>query len=81
MTEPIQGVIRTGGVERRSTTQERLRRLYHPAFRHEEEAEEDDLVDISEEARKRADGTYRKSILEHLNDKDDEEKDSQVKND
>jgi hypothetical protein len=69
MTEPIQGVIKTDGVERRrSATQERLRRLYGDMARNRDEAEEDDSVDISDEARKRAEGTYRKSILEHIED-------------
>jgi len=67
MTEPIQGVTKTGGVERRrSATQERMRRLYGDISRDHDDVEEDDSVDISDEARKRADGTYRKSILEHL---------------
>lgn len=70
MTEPVQGITRTGRVERRSTSQERLRRLYFLTSRHVEEAETDDQVDISEEARKRADGTYRKNILEHLEEDD-----------
>jgi len=65
MTEPIQGVTRSGGVQRRTTTQERLRHLYGETSRHEEE-DTDDMVDISEEARKRADGTYHKNILEHI---------------
>jgi hypothetical protein len=69
MTEPIQGVIKTDGVERRrSATQERLRRRYGDMARNRDEAEEDDSVDISDEARKRAEGTYRKSILEHIED-------------
>lgn len=69
MTEPIQGVVKTDGVERRrSATQERMRRLYGENSRDHDDVEEDDSVDISDEARKRADGTYRKSILEHLED-------------
>jgi len=69
MTEPIQGVVKTDGVERRrSATQERLRRLYGDMAHNRDDAEEDDSVDISDEARKRADGTYRKSILEHIED-------------
>ena len=67
MTEPIQGVVKTDGIEhRRSAARERMRRLYGDISRDHEEAEEDDSVDISEEARKRSDGTWRKSILEHL---------------
>ncbi len=67
MTEPIQGVVKTDEVERRrSATRERMRRLYGNSSGDHEESEEDDSVDISDEARKRADGTYRKSILEHL---------------
>lgn len=67
MTEPIQGVVKADGVERRrSTTQERLRRLYADAVHTGGDEEENDTVDISEEARQRSEGTYRKSILEHL---------------
>lgn len=68
MTEPIQGVTKAGEVERRGAKQERerLRRLHGEAFHHDEDAEADDTVDISEEARKRASGTYRKNILEHI---------------
>lgn len=69
MTEPIRGVVKTEGVERRrSATQERMRRLYGDISRGHDDIEGDDSVDISEEARKRSDGTYRKSILEHLED-------------
>lgn len=69
MTEPIQGVVKTDGVERRrNAIRERMRRLYGDISRDHEEAEEDDSVDISEEARKRSSGTWRKSILEHLED-------------
>ncbi|QOX80188.1 hypothetical protein FY034_15010 [Trichlorobacter lovleyi] len=69
MTEPIQGVVKADGVERRrSTTQERVRRLYADAAHAGGDEEEDDTVDISEEARQRSEGTYRKSILEHLED-------------
>jgi hypothetical protein len=58
-------------VHRRSTAQERerLRRLYGGTGpHHDEDVETDDQVDISEEARKRASGTYRKNILEHIED-------------
>ncbi len=74
MTEPVQGVIRSGGVERRSTSQEReqnrerLRRLMRADRGHDEQCVEDDSVELSEEARRRADGTWRKNILEHLED-------------
>lgn len=69
MTEPIQGVVKTDGVERRrNAAQERMRRLYGDVSRNHDASEEDDSVDISEEARKRSDGTHRKSILEHLED-------------
>jgi len=71
MTEQIQGVASAGVVDRRSAARERererLRRLYGSAgSHHDEDAEADDQVDISEEARKRANGTYRKNILEHI---------------
>jgi len=71
MTEEIQGVAKAGVVHRRSTAQERerLRRLYGgTGLHHDEDVETDDQVDISEEARKRASGTYRKNILEHIED-------------
>lgn len=74
MTEPVQGVIRSGGVERRSTSQEReqnrerLRRLMRAGRGHDEQCADDDSVELSEEARRRADGTWRKNILEHLED-------------
>jgi len=73
MSEPVQGVVRTGGVERRSSSQERLKRHYPLTSHHyddEEKIETGDMVDISEEAHKRADGTYHKSILEHLEEED-----------
>ena len=71
MTDPIQGVLKTDGIERRrSATQERLRRFYGDMAHDHDEAEEGDSVDISDEARKRAEGTYRKSILEHLEDEE-----------
>ena len=69
MTDPVQVITGTDGVERRrSGTQERLRRWYGER-QHKDDAEPaDDTVDISDEAQKRADGSYRKSILEHLED-------------
>ena len=67
--ENAREVVKTEGVERRrSATQERMRRLYGDISRDHDDIEGDDSVDISEEARKRSDGTYRKSILEHLED-------------
>ncbi len=74
MTEPVQGVIRAGGVERRSSSQEReqsrerLRRLIKAGGGRDELSADDDSVELSEEARRRADGTWRKTILEHLED-------------
>jgi hypothetical protein len=69
MTEQIQGIASARVVDRRSTARERerLRRLYgRVGSHHDEEVKIDDQVDISEEARKRADGTYHKNILEHI---------------
>lgn len=67
MMDPVQGVIKTGGVERRrSEARERLRRLYADMLHASKDDEENDTVDISDEARQRSDGTYRKSILEHV---------------
>lgn len=74
MTESVQGVIRSGGVERRSTSQEReqnrerLRRLVRSGEKGDGQSAVDDSVELSEEARMRADGTWRKTILEHLED-------------
>lgn len=74
MTEPVEGVIRSGSVQRRSTAQdreqnrERVRRLSRGSGRRDEESAADDSVELSEEARKRAGGTWRKTILEHLAD-------------
>lgn len=70
MTEQVQGVIKSKAVEGRTADQKQknLRHLYggSGSRHHEEDVETDDQVDISEEARKRADGTYRKNILEHI---------------
>ena len=69
MTEPVQGVAKSAGVHRRNTMQERLRHFYGEHSHHEEETDTNDMVDIADEARKRADGTYHKNILEHIEDK------------
>lgn len=71
MTEQIQGIIKTGVVDRRSTGREQEQAQDHH-FHNREGAHRDgdtgtdDTVEISEEARQRANGTYRKNILEHM---------------
>lgn len=67
MTEPVKSVAKTGGLDRRSATQEKLRRLYTESGENDDAAA-DDMVDISEEARKRASGSWKKDILEYLED-------------
>lgn len=67
MTEPVKSVAKAGGLDRRSATQEKLRRLYTESGGNDDAAA-DDMVDISEEARKRASGSWKKDILEYLED-------------
>jgi len=69
MTEPVAAVSKTSEIDRRKTARERLwGTAWHVG--HEEE-EHDDTVQISDEARQRASGKLRKTILEHLAEDDD----------
>ncbi len=67
MTEPVKEVGRSGGIDRDGKARQRL---YHlPADNAAGDADAaDDSVDISDEARKRADGSWKKNILEYLGD-------------
>ncbi len=69
MTEPVRGVSKTGEIDRRKTARERLWDTDRHVG-HAEAAEQDDTVQISDEARLRASGKIRKTILEHLAEND-----------
>lgn len=72
MTEPVSSVGKASEIDRRKSTKERLwTTAWHVG--HDEEAEQDDTVQISEEARQRASGKIRKTILEHLAEDEDAE--------
>jgi hypothetical protein len=65
MTDQINKISRTQETERKKTRSGIIRseqRNYHP------DEPEDDSVDISEEARDRASGRKRRTILEYLED-------------
>lgn len=65
MTEPIQRVGRTTGIGQHREHRDRLNQSYGDGTKREADPE-DDQVDISEEARRRAEGRYKKNILEHI---------------
>lgn len=69
MTEAVTAVSKSGEIDRRKAARERLWRtdwqVGHGAD------EQDDTVQISEEARQRASGKRRKTILEHLAEQDE----------
>ena len=69
MSEPVRGVSKAGEIDRRKAARERLWDTARHAS-HAESAEQDDTVQISEEARLRASGRIRKTILEHLAESD-----------
>lgn len=69
MTVPVKGVDEVGGIDRRKAAKERLWRKGGHEGEHEHD-EANDSVLISEEARQRASGRHRKTILEHLADQD-----------
>ena len=63
MTDPVDKVSRTREIERKKTREEMVRsgkRKHHP------DESVNDSIDISEEARDRASGRKRKTILEYL---------------
>lgn len=66
MTVPIKGVDKSGGISGRkgSDRQWQWHKSVHGETRDDDEQE--DSVLISDEARQRANGKLRKSILEHL---------------
>ncbi len=66
MTEPVQGIARLGTVGRRGEMQKKQHSPYVESDHEEASADNDDTVEISDEARKRASGKYRKNILEHI---------------
>lgn len=67
MTEPVQRVGRTTEIGQRKGYRDRLHQGHSEGAKREPD-QEDDQVDISEEARSRAEGRYKKSILEHVED-------------
>lgn len=69
MTEPVGGVNKASEIDRRKSARERLWNSSRHSD-HADEAEQDDTVQISEEARQRASGKVRKTILEHLAEDD-----------
>ena len=69
MTEPVTAVSKSGEIDRRKAARERfLKTAWHAGH---VEDEQDDTVQISEEARQRASGKRRKTILEHLAEQDE----------
>lgn len=69
MTEPVRSVSRAAALDKHKATRERLwQGPWHDADAAPEE--QDDTVQISEEARQRASGKIRKNILEHLAEDD-----------
>jgi len=70
MTEAVTGIAKTGEIDRRKPARDRFWPTdWHAG--HGEPDEQDDTVQISEEARQRASGKLRKTILEHLAEDDD----------
>ncbi len=74
MTRPIEAIIKTDLVDsHRDAMQQRQQQAYsdnqQKREKHGEDLHErDDMVKISDEARKRSSGTWHRSILEHLED-------------
>lgn len=70
MTEAVTGIVKAGEVDRRKSARDRF---WPTAWQtgHGEQDEQDDTVQISDEARQRASGKLRKTILEHLAEDDD----------
>jgi hypothetical protein len=70
MTEPVAGIGKAGEIDRRKSARDRFWQMaWHTD--HAEPGERDDTVQISDEARQRASGKLRKTILEHLAEDDD----------
>lgn len=72
MTEPVQGVPGTGAVAPHGSGGEggrQQRPPRRPLSDADEKPQADaDTVELSDEARRRADGSWRKTILEYLGD-------------
>lgn len=70
MSETVKGIGKVDGIDRQKKTSGRLwvRAGNDPG---KPDDEQNDSVDISEEAKSRASGRYRKTILEHLADEKD----------
>lgn len=69
MTEPVQKVGGTSEAGQRKGLHEKPERGYGGMGQQGSEKEKDQ-VDISDEARDRAEGRHKKSILEHIAEKD-----------
>lgn len=69
MTEPVQKVGNTSEIGQRKGLHEKPEQGYGGMDHHTPEREKDQ-VDISDEARDRAEGRHKKSILEHIGEKD-----------
>lgn len=65
MTEPVQKIGRSSEVGQRKGDRNRLQQSSNGTAKREVD-HEDDQVDISKEARDRAEGRHKKNILEHL---------------
>ncbi len=70
MAITVNVVDKVSAVDSRKSARERLWNKYDHRG-HDEEESQDDSVLISEEARKRSEGKHRKTILEHLAEKED----------
>ncbi|GEM_PF-753444 len=70
MTEAVASIAKAGEIDRRKAARDRLWPTAWHAGRSEQD-EQDDTVQISDEARQRASGKLRKTILEHLAEADD----------
>ncbi len=66
MTEPVHGIAKLGTVGKRGEMQKKWQKPSLEADHEEASADDDDTVEISDEARKRASGKYKKNILEHI---------------
>jgi hypothetical protein len=70
MTGPVKEVDKAGSIERRKSPKEKVwNRAEYTGDKEQDDA--DDSVLISEEARKRASGKHRKTILEHIAESED----------
>jgi len=70
MTEAVAGITKAGEIDRRKAARDRFWPMVWRSG-HDVSDEQDDTVQISDEARQRASGKLRKTILEHLAEDDD----------